>query len=132
MLGAGRELCLLFVVTVVVVAVAMVASIKSCACLPADINPSVASDSSCTAEDALIIDSGYNFTGGVSKPVIVTADNIVIDGKGYRLTGCGFNLTGRTDVTVRNVVVEGWMMAFLLNNSRNNTITNNTVKNNSH
>ncbi|MEM3511662.1 MAG: NosD domain-containing protein [Candidatus Jordarchaeales archaeon] len=131
-MGAGWGLRLLLVVIVVVAAAAMAAPVEGWAHLPAEINLSSASGGPCAAGGALIIDSDYNFTGDISRPVVVAADNIVIDGKGYGLigggSGCGFNLTGRTNVTIRNVVVKGWKIGFLLDNSHNNTITNNTVK----
>ncbi|MBS7269643.1 MAG: right-handed parallel beta-helix repeat-containing protein, partial [Candidatus Freyarchaeota archaeon] len=42
----------------------------------------------------------------------------------------GFNLTGRTNVTIKNVIVTGWQYGFYLYYSSNNTLTNNTAYNN--
>ncbi|MFB0561450.1 MAG: NosD domain-containing protein [Candidatus Lokiarchaeia archaeon] len=87
-------------------------------------------------EKTLYISSDYNFTGNIYEKIVVTADNIVIDGKGYTLqgpgSGCGFNLTGRNNVTIKNVIVTGWQYGFYLYSSSNNTLSGNTGKNNRH
>ncbi len=86
-------------------------------------------------EKTLYISSDYTFTGNISEPIVVTADNIVIDGNGYTLqgpgSGTGFDLTGRAYVTIKNVKVEGWTYGFLLySGSNNNNLTGNTATNN--
>ncbi len=80
------------------------------------------------------ISSDYTFSGNIYETIVVAADNIVIDGKGYTLqgswSGCGFNLTGRGNVTIKNVIVTGWQYGFYLYNSSNNTLTDNIANNN--
>ncbi|MEM2145892.1 MAG: NosD domain-containing protein, partial [Candidatus Jordarchaeaceae archaeon] len=93
----------------------------------------VSQGSSAIHEKTLYISSDYNFTGNVYETIVVEMDNIVIDGKGYTLkgsgSGCGFNLTSRSNVTIKNVIVKGWMVGFYLENSSNNTLLSNTVIN---
>ncbi|MHA1209852.1 MAG: right-handed parallel beta-helix repeat-containing protein, partial [Candidatus Freyarchaeota archaeon] len=90
--------------------------------------------SSSVIREKMDISSDYNFTGNIYEPIVVTADNIVIDGRGYTLqgsgSGCGFNLTGRKNVTIKNVVVTGWQYGFYLYNSSHNTLSGNTANNN--
>jgi len=49
------------------------------------INPYLLGSSSIIQEKTLYISSDYNFTGNIYEPIVVTADNIVIDGKGEPL-----------------------------------------------
>ena len=70
------------------------------------------------------------------ETINVTADNIVINGNGSTVqgtgTGYGFKLTGRSNVTIFNVTVNGWGFAFLLFRSSNNNLTGNIVTENSY
>ena len=81
----------------------------------------------------LYISSDYTFTENLSIPIVVTADNIVIDGNGYTLqgpgSGTGFYLYGKNNVTIRNVIITGWTDGIYLYNSANNTISDNTIIN---
>ncbi|MBS7270518.1 MAG: right-handed parallel beta-helix repeat-containing protein [Candidatus Freyarchaeota archaeon] len=92
-------------------------------------------DPNTATQQKMEIGSNYDFTSDIYEPIIVMEDNIVIDGHGHHLTGsgtgCGFNLTGRTNVTIKNVIVTGWQYGFYLYYySSNNTLTNNTAYNN--
>ncbi len=79
----------------------------------------------------LYIDSDFTFTEDIYGPIIITADNIVIDGNGFKLkgggTGTGFYLNGRTGVTIKDVAIERWTYGFYLSFSDFNTITENRV-----
>ena len=79
------------------------------------------------------IDSDFTFTEDIYGPIIITADNIVIDGNGFKLkgggTGIGFYLNGRTGVTIKNVAIERWTYGFYLSFSDFNILTENTVAN---
>ncbi|MEX2724649.1 MAG: right-handed parallel beta-helix repeat-containing protein, partial [Candidatus Freyarchaeota archaeon] len=85
-------------------------------------------------EKTLNISSDYTFTENVYETINVMADNIVIDGNGYILqgpgTGYGFYLDGRTNVTIKNVLVKGWEYGFYLDHSSNNNLVGNTASNN--
>src|SRR3990172_7986246 len=57
----------------------------------------------------------YTFTGNINDSLVVQTDNIVIDGGGYALQGPGgmsgttaIALTGRNNVTIRNMKVTGF------------------------
>jgi parallel beta-helix repeat protein len=80
----------------------------------------------------------YNFTDNINGSITVERDNIVIDGAGYTLRGegdrdgTGMNLTGITNVTIRNTQIVNfqvgvWLRAY----SSNNTVTENTFVDNS-
>jgi hypothetical protein len=76
-------------------------------------------------EKTIYLSSDYNFTGNISETINVTADNIVINGNGYYVLGpsssysyrYGFELNGRSNVTVMNVIVTGWGYGFYLSHS---------------
>ena len=86
------------------------------------------------AGSSLEISTDYTFTKDLDESIIVTADNLVIDGNGFTLrgpgtgSGTGIYLNGRSSVTIRNLTVIGWEFDILLSNSSNNTISDNTIK----
>ena len=68
--------------------------------------------------------------------IVVERDNIVIDGDGYTLQGTesgygfGVYLTGRNNVTIRNIRINAFIHGIYLHESKNNTISgNNLIKN---
>ena len=87
-------------------------------------------------EDQLTIDitSNYTFTQNITETIVVAADNIVIDGNGYALEGPGFGigfyLSGRSGVTIKNVVIKGWTFAISLQGCIDNTISMNHMVDN--
>ncbi|MFB0563613.1 MAG: NosD domain-containing protein [Candidatus Lokiarchaeia archaeon] len=85
-------------------------------------------------EKTIYISDDYTFNGNIYEPIVVTADEIVIDGNGYTLqgpgSGYGFDLRYRTGVTIKNVTVTGWTYGFYLFESYFNILTGNTVNNN--
>ncbi|MFB0559831.1 MAG: right-handed parallel beta-helix repeat-containing protein [Candidatus Lokiarchaeia archaeon] len=84
-------------------------------------------------EKTLYISSDYTFTENIYEPIVVTANNIVIDGNGYTLqglgSGYGFYLNGRSNVTIKNVTVKGWDCGFYLNSCLYINLIDNTVSN---
>jgi len=74
-------------------------------------------------------------TRDLTEPILVTADNITIDGNGHTLqgpgSGWGFYLSGRKGVTIKNFIVKGWTDGIHMMYSKFNTISNNMLSNNS-
>jgi len=81
----------------------------------------------------LYISSDYTFTENINIPIVVMADNIVIDGNGFTLQGPGIGngiyLEGRTNVTITNVTITSWTEGIYFDSSSNNSITENTITN---
>jgi len=84
----------------------------------------------------LYISSDYTFTGDIYENIVVKADNIVINGNGYTLQapapewGYGFDLSGRSGVTIKNVIVKGWTYGIWLWGSSGNTLSGNNITDN--
>jgi parallel beta-helix repeat protein len=85
------------------------------------------------------VGSVYTLTGNITEHVIeVQRDNIVIDGAGYALEGIGgfyagergIALTGRGNVTVKNMEIKKFGYGIYLSNSSNNIITENKITDN--
>jgi len=76
----------------------------------------------------------YTFTGNINDPVVVERDNIVVDGSDYGLQGTGIgtgiNLTGRNNVTVKNIEISDFFYGIYLNFSINNSLSSNNVRGN--
>jgi parallel beta-helix repeat protein len=95
------------------------------------------SDGSITRSIARILRSGdlYTFTSDINGPIIVQKDNILIDGLGHTLGGGsskGIDLTGRTNVTVQNIRIEGFDYGVWLTSHANHNfiLGNNITRNN--
>jgi parallel beta-helix repeat protein len=78
-----------------------------------------------------------NLTGLLSEHVYcisIFANDVVLDGNGYSLTGSGSGygiyISGVSNVTVKNITVVGYSSGIYLYSSSNNTITSVTVSNN--
>ena len=53
----------------------------------------------------------YSFTGNIYDSIVVERNNIVVDGVGYTVQGAGYigigiNLTGRSNVTIKNTQIK--------------------------
>ena len=79
----------------------------------------------------------YTLTGNVTSDadgIVVERDNIEIDGAGYTLQGTGsgrgVDLSGRTNVTVRNTQIENFYHGVRLSWSSANSIVGNSIANN--
>jgi len=70
----------------------------------------------------------YNFTGNINDEIVVERDKIVVDGMGYTLEGPGVSdtrgieLSGRSNVTIRNIEIKAFYTGIYLSNSSNNII----------
>ena len=66
--------------------------------------------------------------------IVIAADGITLDGARHTLTGDGTGngvlLSGRTGVTVKNVIVKNFEVGIFLSNSDGNTLTSNTANSN--
>ncbi|NVM02661.1 MAG: right-handed parallel beta-helix repeat-containing protein [Candidatus Helarchaeota archaeon] len=83
----------------------------------------------------IYISSDFTFNRDINEPIYVVADNIVIDGNGYSLQGSGsygFYLYGRSNVTIKNVLIKGWLYGIMLWASSGNIITGNNIEGNSY
>jgi parallel beta-helix repeat protein len=79
----------------------------------------------------------YNFIDNIYDwTVVVERDNIIIDGNGYALQGTkdrsihwidGIDLSGRTNVTVRNIHIKNFSNGIILNECSDNTISGNNI-----
>ena len=73
----------------------------------------------------------YTFTDNIeSYYLVVQRDNIVVDGAGYSLSGegeAGIYLESRSNVTIKDMQIEGFFYGIYVWNSSSNTITGNTL-----
>ena len=89
------------------------------------------------AESPLYISSDYTFTADIDKPIVVTADNIVINGSGYVLQGSrsgegeGISITGKSNITIIDVTVQGWRIGIWLEAASSNHIVGTSIITNS-
>jgi len=80
----------------------------------------------------------YTFTDNIYDSIVVERDNIVIDGDNYTVEGRyvseskGIFLSGRSNVTIKNVTVKKFDYGIRLDGSSGNIIQGNTVTNNRH
>jgi len=77
----------------------------------------------------------YTFTGNItsdSDGIIVQRDNMTLDGQGYWLEGSwtGITLSGRGNVTIRNVQLMGFSLGASLDNCQNITLFRNNMTEN--
>jgi parallel beta-helix repeat protein len=81
----------------------------------------------------LYIGTDYAFTGNIYDEIVVTGDNIVIDGGGYTLQGTGggtgIDLTDRSNVTVKNTEITAFAYGIHLERSSGNIISENNIMN---
>jgi parallel beta-helix repeat protein len=77
--------------------------------------------------------STCTLTSDVPESVVVVVNNITLDCDGHTIagtgTGFGIELTGRTNVTVKNCVVRNFTQGIRLTTSSGNTFTDNLVEN---
>jgi parallel beta-helix repeat protein len=80
-----------------------------------------------------------NIAGNVpanSSAIIIQRDNVIMDGAGHTLRGTqvaaseGIVLTGRSNVTIKNMNITGFSWGIFLNSSNNNSMGGNNITNN--
>jgi len=77
----------------------------------------------------------YYFTDNIYDEIVVERDNIVVDGAGYRLQGTGvydskgIDLTGRNNITNKNMEIDAFWWGIWLEDSSSNNIIGNTITN---
>jgi len=76
----------------------------------------------------------YTFTGNINESIVVERDSIVVDGAGYTVqgtgSGTGTDLSGRSNVTIKNMEIKAFQEGILLYESTNNSIFENEISNN--
>jgi parallel beta-helix repeat protein len=78
----------------------------------------------------------YTFTDNIYDEIVGERDNMIIDGAGYTVQGMetgsgnGILLSGRKNVTIRNVQIKGFLRGIYCYESSNDTISGNNITNN--
>ena len=87
-----------------------------------------------TASLATVDNVTYTFTGDINDSILVERDNIMLDGRGYSLQGSGIQrpstgvqLSGRSNVTIKNIEIKGFSYGVFLDSSLNNSIIENNI-----
>lgn len=93
----------------------------------------IRADGSVEGTDEIQLDGNvYTFTGNISVSVVVEKDDVVVDGAGFGLQGTGIgtgiNLTGRANVTVRNMEISNFFYGIYMDSSLNNSLSSNSVR----
>jgi parallel beta-helix repeat protein len=90
-----------------------------------------------TAPISTVDNITYTFTGDINDSIVVERDNILVDGTGYTLQGTyayesrGTDVTGRSNVTIKNTNITNFWYGIYLNSSSNyNGISGNNITNN--
>ena len=73
----------------------------------------------------------YTFTDNIYDEIVVERDNIMVDGAGYTLQGIGngrgIDLSGRSNVTIKNTNIKNFYFGIHLSSSSNNSIIGNDI-----
>jgi parallel beta-helix repeat protein len=76
----------------------------------------------------------YILTGDTNSSIVIERDHIVVDGKGHTIQGTGnetgIHLSGRNNVTVKNMEIGAFSYGIRLDDSAYNTISENNVTGN--
>lgn len=76
----------------------------------------------------------YTFTSDIYDPIVVEKNDVIIDGAGHTLQGSmstpGIDLSGRADVTVKNILITRFDYGIYLESSGHITISGTTLTNN--
>ncbi|MEM4713540.1 MAG: NosD domain-containing protein [Candidatus Bathyarchaeia archaeon] len=101
----------------------------------------IRADGSIDPQDAPLQKIGniYTLVGNITSSadaIVIEKDNITLDGAGFALCGnrayesSGVNLARRTNVTIKNILIDGFYYGIYLFISYNNTISENSIINN--
>ena len=71
----------------------------------------------------------YTLTGDVNDSIVIERDNIVFDGTGYTVqgSGTGITLSGRSNVTIKNMKINACDYGIMLVSSSNSSISANNI-----
>jgi len=73
----------------------------------------------------------YTFTDDIHDSIVVERDNIVVDGAGYTVegtgSGSGIILSGRSNVTIKDVKIKNFLYGVRARESHNNNISGNEI-----
>ena len=76
----------------------------------------------------------YTFTDNISDPIVIERDNIMVDGEGHTIqgigTGTGIDLSYRSNVTLKNLVITQFDFGIHLNHSVSCVIVGNIMMEN--
>lgn len=79
----------------------------------------------------------YTLTANINSPgdgIIVERENITIDGDQYAVQGLGtsngINVTGRSNVTVKNTLISNFVRGIYLDDTNRTTVSGNVIANN--
>ena len=77
----------------------------------------------------------YTLWADVDETIQIDEDDLILDGAGHSVlgagSGCGLYLNERTEITVRNLYIEGFSFGIHLHNSSGNILEQNTINGNS-
>jgi len=77
----------------------------------------------------------YTFTNNIFDSIVVERNYILLDGAGYKLQGTGdtdsrgIDLSGRTNVSVKNIQIENFWHGVFLYSSFSNSVSDNNITN---
>lgn len=80
----------------------------------------------------------YRLTDNITSigdGIVIEKDNMVLDGAGYTIQGQngghhnGINLTGRNNITIKNINIQNYSYGIYLNNSYSNILSGNKITN---
>ena len=76
----------------------------------------------------------YTFTANIYDSIVVERDNIIVDGAGYTVkgtgSGIGIDLTDRSNVTIKNTEIRAFDQGIWLSPSSNNKVLGNKIADN--
>jgi parallel beta-helix repeat protein len=75
----------------------------------------------------------YTFTGNISDSIVIERNNMTLDGAGYTVyghgggSGRGIDLSGRSNVTIKDMIIRAFDHGIYLSGSLNNSIVGNNI-----
>jgi parallel beta-helix repeat protein len=88
-----------------------------------------------TAPISTVDNITYTLTANIYDSIVVERDNIVVDGAGYTVQGTGaanskgIYLSGRSNITIKNMEIKTYDYGIFLDGSFNNNISRNNITN---